>query len=112
MLPEAFTADVRRLLEPNFTDQDATVFALRKLPKVVKTARFARYWRLQPGRTPAADWCASARSTIRPTCGGRGHGSRTSLAPVPCCFRAEALPQHGGGDRGARRGSPGCGRTG
>ena len=45
ILPEPFTAEQRRLLEPHFGNVDSPVFVLTNLPEVVKGALFARYSR-------------------------------------------------------------------
>lgn len=45
ILPEPFTAEQRRLLEPYFGNVDSPVFVLTNLPEVVKGALFARYSR-------------------------------------------------------------------
>ena len=44
-MPETFTAEERKALEPYFTNLDQPVFALVNLPEVVKGALFARYSR-------------------------------------------------------------------
>ena len=44
-VPETFTSDQRRLLEPYFGNVDSNVFVLTNLPEVVKGALFARYSR-------------------------------------------------------------------
>ncbi len=44
-LPEKFTDEERRVLEPYFTNTDSHVFALVNLPDTVKGALFARYSR-------------------------------------------------------------------
>jgi thymidylate synthase ThyX len=44
-VPDAFTLDERRALEPHFTNLDGPVFALVNLPETVKGALFARYSR-------------------------------------------------------------------
>lgn len=43
--PESFSAEERRALAPYFTNLDGPVFALTRLPEVVKGALFARYSR-------------------------------------------------------------------
>jgi len=44
-VPEQFSEEERRLLEPFFTNADSHVFALTNLPETVKGALFARYSR-------------------------------------------------------------------
>ena len=44
-MPETFTSEQRRLLEPYFGNVDSHVFVLTDLPEVVKGALFARYSR-------------------------------------------------------------------
>ena len=44
-MPEQFSEEERRLLEPFFTNADSHVFALTNLPETVKGALFARYSR-------------------------------------------------------------------
>ena len=44
-VPEQFSEEERRLLEPFFTNSDSHVFALTNLPETVKGALFARYSR-------------------------------------------------------------------
>ena len=44
-VPETFTSDQRRLLEPYFGNTNSHVFVLTNLPEVVKGALFARYSR-------------------------------------------------------------------